>query len=190
MKCQNQKTISRIFFFLVSYSYTQRDLNPQPHSPPILIWVPFGPKNIGNFQTNKNFQTIFWLKSDPTTVTNYPSTDKLQENSSHRVDRKKNTKGKSYNFLKISMKIISRSIKSQDHILCLMSWIAYQLTLKSCKKKPECVILSPWISNIYNCLILKPKERTSNNFVLITSITRIQPCKINAKYGKIMNSGQ
>ena len=134
------------FFFLVSYSYTQSDLNPQPHSPPILIWVPFGPKNIGNSQTNKNFQTIFWLKSDPITVTNYPSTDKLQENSSHKVDRKKHrqvkfigkaTKGKSYNFLKISMKFISRSIKSQDHILCLMSWIAYQLTLKSCKKNKQ-----------------------------------------------------
>ena len=42
---------------------------------------------------------------------------------SHKVERKKHyqvkfignaTKGKSYNFLKISMKIISRSIKSQD----------------------------------------------------------------------------
>ena len=70
---------------------------------------------------NKNFQTMFWLKSDPITVTNYPSTDKLQENSSHKVDRKKQcqvkfigneTKEKPSNFLKISMKIISRSIKS------------------------------------------------------------------------------
>ena len=84
------------FFFLVSYSYTQRDLNPQPYSPPILIWVPFSPKKIGNFQANKNFQTIFWLKYDPITVTNYPSTDKFQENSSHKVDKKKTPSSEIY----------------------------------------------------------------------------------------------
>ena len=72
--------------------------------------MPFGPNGIGNFQKNKKFQTMFCLKSDPKTVTNYPSTDKLQENSSHKVDRKKHyqvkfignaNKGKSYTFLKI-----------------------------------------------------------------------------------------
>jgi len=53
---------------LVSYSRTQGELNPHPHQPTILIWVlevPFGPKTIGNFQKNQNYQTIFWLKSDP-----------------------------------------------------------------------------------------------------------------------------
>ena len=52
--------------------------------PPILIWVlvvPFSPNAIGDFRKNSNYQTIFWLKSDPMTVSNYPSTDKFQENS-------------------------------------------------------------------------------------------------------------
>ena len=54
----------------------------------------------------------------------------------------------------------------KDHISCQS--IAYQLTLKSCKKKkkPRCEILSPRISNIHNCLISQPIERTRNNFVL------------------------
>ena len=75
---------------------------------------------------------MFCLKSDPKTVTNYPSTDKLQENSSHKVDRKRDsqvkfignaTKGKSDNFLKIGMKIISTSIKSQRSYFMSMNSI-------------------------------------------------------------------
>ena len=84
---------------------------------------------------------MFWLKSDPITVTNYPSTDKLQENSSHKVDRKKQcqvkfignaTKEKPSNFLKISMKIISRSIQSQgQEQLCVSTKVAKTLSIKS-----------------------------------------------------------
>ena len=98
---------------------------------------------------------------------------------SHKVERKKHyqvkfignaTKGKSYNFLKISMKIISRSIQSQgQEQLCVSTKIAKTLSIKS----P--LALTNWKNTTFIFLFLP--QNSLNSYYITMIIYRYSTCQ-------------